>query len=72
MGRFLVLLFTLSVVGTTISSATTRGARPEQRVISAQENIQFAQRGRCKAFGQTNKCKPTWDRRSKSCVCAGA
>ena len=71
MGRFSVLLFALSFVGTTISSANTSGAS-EQRGVSAQENIQLAQKGRCKAFGETNKCKPTWDMRSKSCVCAGA
>jgi hypothetical protein len=70
MGRFLMLLFALSIAGTAISIPTT-GARAEQRVISAQENIQLAQKGRCKAFGETNKCKPTWDMRTKSCVCAG-
>ena len=33
--------------------------------------IQLAQRGRCKAFGETNKCKPRFDQRTKSCVCPG-
>ena len=74
MGRFkfLVLFFALSVVGPLIPSVTANGAGPEWRVVSTQMNIQLAQRGRCKAFGETNKCKPTWDNRSKSCVCAGA
>jgi hypothetical protein len=74
MGRFklLVLLFALSVVGPLIPSVTANGGGPEWRVVSTQMNIQLAQRGRCKAFGETNKCKPTWDNRSKSCVCAGA
>jgi hypothetical protein len=73
MGRFkfLVLLFALSV-GPLIPNVTANGAGPEWRVVSTQMNNQLAQRGRCKAFGETNKCKPTWDNRSKSCVCAGA
>ena len=59
MGRFkfLVLLFALSVVGPLIPSVTANGAGPEWRVVSTQINIQLAQRGRCKAFGETNKCK---------------
>ena len=73
MGRsnFVILFFVLSVTHPTIYNATTSGG-PTPRVISIQESIQIAQRGRCKAFGETNKCKPTWDNRSKSCVCAGA
>ena len=47
---------------------------PAQSVLPAphKADIQLAQRGRCRAFGQTNKCRPIWDRRSKSCVCPGA
>jgi hypothetical protein len=47
---------------------------PAQSTVSLakKEGIQLAQRGRCRAFGQMNKCRPVWDRRSKSCVCPGA
>jgi hypothetical protein len=44
----------------------------KQRIQHSEEPIVLAQRGRCKAFGETNKCRPMWDNRGKSCVCAGA
>ena len=43
----------------------------EQRIQHSEEPIVLAERGRCKAFGD-NKCRPMWDNRGKSCVCAGA
>ena len=67
-------LFALTAVPAVSGAAAGRQlTNSEQRTLSvAQESIQLAQRGRCKAFGQTNNCKPIWDRRGKSCVCAGA
>ena len=54
----------------TTSGAASKSINSEQRI--GEEPVVLAQRGRCKAFGETNKCRPMWDNRSKSCVCAGA
>ena len=56
----------------TTSGAASKSVNSEQRIQPGPEPIVLAQRGRCKAFGETNKCRPIWDNRSKSCVCAGA
>jgi hypothetical protein len=66
------VLFVLAA-GPATSNAPVQ-IKPAQNAVSApqKEGIQLAQRGRCRAFGVTNKCRPRWDRRSKSCVCPGA
>ena len=66
-------LFAATAAVPTISAAASRQSiSSEQRIQPSEESIVLAQRGRCKAFGETNKCRPIWDNRSKSCVCAGA
>jgi len=76
MRRFRILALSTILFALTAGPATSNtGAGQSDRATwsSAQENgIQLAQRGRCRAFGKTNSCRPLWDRRSKSCVCAGA
>ena len=61
-----------AAVPTTSGAASKQSINSEQRIQPGPEPIVLAQRGRCKAFGETNKCRPIWDNRSKSCVCAGA
>ena len=67
---FFCLIAATAAVPTTSGAASKQSINSEQRI--GEEPIVLAQRGRCKAFGETNKCRPIWDRRSKSCVCAGA
>ena len=65
-------LFAVTAVPTISGAASTQSISWEQRIQHSEEPIVLAQRGRCKAFGETNKCRPMWDNRGKSCVCAGA
>jgi hypothetical protein len=47
-----------------------RAARTSTKPID-EGTFQVAQRGRCKLFGQVNKCKPRWVPGTKECKCVG-
>jgi hypothetical protein len=77
MDRFLILFLSLCLFVPTAGPAmsdTGGQADPGQGSFSTsrQRGIQLAQGGDCESFGKANNCKAIRDRRSKSCVCAGA
>ena len=66
------LIAATTAVPTNSGAASEQSIKSEQRIHPGEESIVLAQPGRCKAFGATNKSRPIWDNRGKSCVCAGA